>query len=66
MKLYFCIVLLSMAFLRTGFAADGVINVASPYSVKETADRFEALLNEKGFTIFTRINHAEGAKKNRY
>jgi len=44
-------------------AADGVINVPSDFSVKETADRMERILKEKGMTIFNRIKHSEGAGK---
>ena len=44
-------------------AADGVINVASTFNVKETADRMESILNEKGMTIFKRIKHSEAAGK---
>ena len=44
-------------------AADGVVNVASTFNVKETTDRMESVLNEKGMTIFKRIKHSEGAGK---
>ena len=42
-------------------AADGLVNVESAYTVKETADRMESILKEKGMTVFNRINHSEGA-----
>jgi uncharacterized protein (DUF302 family) len=42
-------------------AADGLVNVESAYTVKETADRLESILKEKGMTVFNRINHSEGA-----
>ena len=44
-------------------AADGVVNVTSGFNVKETADRMESVLHEKGMTIFKRIKHSEGAGK---
>jgi uncharacterized protein (DUF302 family) len=44
-------------------ASDGVINVSSAFNVKDTADRMEGVLSEKGMTIFNRINHSEGAGK---
>ena len=44
-------------------AADGVVNVASTFNVKETADRRESILNDKGMTIFKRIKHSEAAGK---
>ncbi|MEL6223717.1 MAG: DUF302 domain-containing protein [Cyanobacteria bacterium J06627_8] len=39
----------------------GLVVMASPYSVEETADRFEALLIERGVTVFARVDHAAGA-----
>ena len=45
------------------YADNGLVNVKSPHSVKETADRFETVIKEKGMTLFTRVNHSEGAKK---
>ena len=44
-------------------AAEGLINVQSAYSVGETADRLESILNDKGMTIFNRIKHSEAAEK---
>lgn len=40
----------------------GIVKVASNYSVTETADRFEAILQNKGLTQFARINHTAGAQ----
>ncbi len=44
-------------------ASDGVINVPTTFNVKETADRMEIVLKEKGMTIFNRIYHSEAADK---
>ncbi len=44
-------------------AAEGLINVQSDFSVKETTDRLENILNEKGMTIFNQINHSDAAQK---
>ena len=44
-------------------AADGLINVQSDFSVKETTARLENILNEKGMTIFNQINHSDAAQK---
>lgn len=38
-----------------------MVTKSSPYPVAETLDRLEAVLVEKGMTIFTRIDHAAGA-----
>ena len=45
------------------WAAEGLIAVKSPYSPKETMDRLEIVLKEKGMTLFARIDHAAGAAK---
>ncbi len=55
---------LSVLFIVTPVeAADGVINVSSAYTVKETADRMESILKKKGMTVFNRIKHSEGAAR---
>lgn len=45
------------------YAADGLIAVKSPHSVKATMDRFETVAKEKGLNIFARVDHAAGAAK---
>lgn len=56
--------LLFMLFAATPLmGAQGMINVLSSFTVEETADRLESILNEKGMTIFNRIKHSEGASK---
>jgi uncharacterized protein (DUF302 family) len=49
----------------TGLAAgaDGLITIKSPYSAKETIDRFEKAAKGKGLNIFLRLDHAAGASK---
>jgi uncharacterized protein (DUF302 family) len=42
-------------------SAEGIIDVPSPYSVPETADRLERLLIAKGMKIFARIDQAAEA-----
>lgn len=59
---------LSITFITApAFAAapqtDGLINIQSPYSVDTTAKRIEKILNKKGLTIFSVINHAKNAKR---
>ena len=57
-------VLVMLLFSASQATADtGFINVKSNHSVKETADRLETVLKQKGMTVFTRINHAAGAKR---
>ncbi|ARC94784.1 hypothetical protein B6A42_25500 [Vibrio coralliilyticus] len=43
-------------------AAQGVVMYESPYSVKETADRFEAIAKKKGLNIFARVDHQANAE----
>jgi uncharacterized protein (DUF302 family) len=40
----------------------GLITKSSPYSVRETMDRLEALLHAKGIKVFLRIDQAAEAK----
>ncbi len=44
-------------------ADSGLITLKSAHGVKDTADKLEAILNEKGMNVFGRINHAAGAEK---
>ena len=59
-RIFFAIFLFLLMSLPV-MAGDGIINLESVYNVKETADRLENILTEKGMTIFNRINHSEGA-----
>ncbi len=40
---------------------DGLVTIASMFSVKETLDRLETNLKVKEITVFARIDHAAGA-----
>lgn len=44
-------------------ADNGLVNVKSTHSVKDTADKLEKALAAKGMTVFIRIDHSAGAKK---
>lgn len=53
---------LSIIFIALPLAAsEGIINIQSVFTVEETADRMEKVLNEKGMTIFNRIKHSKAA-----
>jgi uncharacterized protein (DUF302 family) len=41
--------------------ADGIVTVASAFSVRETVDRLASLVASQGFTVFARIDHAANA-----
>ncbi|MEM9388031.1 MAG: DUF302 domain-containing protein [Pseudomonadota bacterium] len=42
---------------------DALVTRTSAHSVTQTLDRLEAIVREKGFTVFARIDHAAGAAK---
>ncbi|UCH79743.1 MAG: DUF302 domain-containing protein [Nitrospiraceae bacterium] len=44
------------------YAAEGMMDVESSFGVKETGDKLERVLKEKGMTIFNRVKHSEAAK----
>ena len=46
--------------MKTG---EGIISKASKYSVLETLDRVDALLQSKGIKIFVRVDHSGEAEK---
>lgn len=45
------------------YAADGMVEVKSASSVKDTISKFEAAAKERGQVIFAHIDHAAGAQK---
>ena len=63
MKKLVLTVLLILSFAINTEAADGVVNVQSTFNVKETANRMDSILKEKGMTVFNRIKHSESASK---
>ncbi len=42
-------------------AAEGLVRIASPFTVAETLDRLAAVVREHGGTVFARIDHAAAA-----
>jgi len=56
--------LITILFIVSAAAAgNGLISVKSSHDVEATADRLENILNQKGMTVFIRINHSAGARK---
>lgn len=58
--------LLTLAFFATASAAaaaDGLVEVKSPRSVKETMNRLEEIVKQRDLNVFARIDHAAGAAK---
>ena len=44
-------------------AADGLVSVKSTRSAKETMDRLDDAVKQRGLVVFARIDHAAGATK---
>lgn len=42
---------------------NGMVHLSSPYSVPETLNRLESILQSKGLTVFARIDHSGEAEK---
>jgi uncharacterized protein (DUF302 family) len=43
-------------------ADNGLMTIACRHGVKDTIDRLEADVKQKGLTVFARIDHAKGAR----
>ena len=54
---------LALLFAPAAWAADGLVTLNSAHDVGTTADRLVAALEDKGMTIFRRVDHAEGARE---
>jgi uncharacterized protein (DUF302 family) len=55
-------VTLFLASTVSASAVDGLITKPSAYPATETLERLEAALKERGFIIFTRLDHAAAAE----
>ncbi len=51
----------TLVFSSSVLATETLISIESNHTVKETADRFEKILENKGLTIFARIDHRKNA-----
>ena len=63
MKTLMPAILVVLIMTVSAYAAEGMVDVKSSFGVKETGDRIESVLKEKGMTIFNRVKHSEAAKK---
>ena len=52
-----------LAFSTATLAADGLVAIKSPFSAKDTMNRFEENAKQRGLNVFARIDHAAGAAK---
>lgn len=57
------LVLLTFLVFSNTVMSDGMITKKSAHSVQATLDRLENIVKKKGFTVFTRVDHAAGATK---
>lgn len=57
-----CWLLLALAVPGMALASDDLVRKPSAHSVPETTDRLEALVKEKGMTVFARIDHKANAE----
>jgi uncharacterized protein (DUF302 family) len=44
-------------------AADGLVELRSPFDAGETMNRFEEIVRQRGLNVFARVDHAAGAAK---
>lgn len=47
----------------TALAQDGMDSIESPYNVATTIDKLTSILEEKGMSVFGRVDHAANAEK---
>ena len=59
LKTLFAIAVLSLPMVC--HAADGLVSLKSTRSAKETMNRLEDIVKQRGLTVFSRIDHAAGA-----
>jgi uncharacterized protein (DUF302 family) len=56
----------ALVFFATGSiasAAEGLVEIKSAVSVRQTMNRLEEIVKQRGMTVFARIDHAAGASK---
>jgi uncharacterized protein (DUF302 family) len=52
-----------LTFSAAALGADGLVAIKSPFSAKETINRFEENAKQGGLNVFARVDHAAGAAK---
>ena len=61
MRKILLLTLLSALLFPAAQASEGMISMKSAHSVKETTDRLDRILRDKGMTVMKRVDHAAGA-----
>lgn len=59
----YLVALVLVSIVSHSHAADGLLTVKSPYSVKVTMDKLEVVVRDNELNVFARIDHAAGAAK---
>ncbi|WP_070989021.1 DUF302 domain-containing protein [Halofilum ochraceum] len=54
---------LALLLAPAAWAGEGMVTLKSAHDVETTADRLVAALEDKGMTIFRRVDHAAGARE---
>lgn len=57
------LVVACLLYAALSHGADRLVSVKSSHDVQATADKLEAVLEEKGMTVMARVNHQQGAEK---
>ncbi len=63
MKTIIPAILVVLVMTVSAYAAESMVDVKSSFEVKETGDRLESVIKEKGMTIFNRVKHSEAARE---
>jgi len=62
MKTLFLAFTIILTLIAPSLATEGLVSKKSPFTVEETLNRMEALVQQKGMKVFVRIDHAKGAE----
>jgi uncharacterized protein (DUF302 family) len=62
-SIHLAVALLLTLFFAATNAAEGLSAIKSPYDAKQTMNRLEEIVKQRGLTVFARIDHAAGASK---
>lgn len=61
MRRWIFAILSTLVFSTSAMAEDSLIQLESHFNVEETAARMEQVLQDKGITVFARVNHSDAA-----
>ena len=61
MKKFIPFIFLPFCFVSNAQATESLISIESHHTAKETADKFVSIIEQKGLTLFARIDHQKNA-----